>query len=78
MRKTVLVVLAAAGFVAAAVMVVLQRRGAGSPQPLEGIASEQPLDSMTRDELYDLAREQGIPGRSRMKKDELRAALRRA
>jgi hypothetical protein len=33
---------------------------------------------MTRDELYDLARQLDIPGRSRMKKTELRAALSRA
>ena len=78
MKRALLIVLAAAGFVAAAVMIVLQRRDAAPSPPVEGIASERPLDSMTRDELYELAREQDIPGRSRMKKDELRAALRRA
>ena len=46
--------------------------------PDESVSSERPLDSMTRDELYELAREQGIPGRSRMKKTELRTALSRA
>jgi hypothetical protein len=40
--------------------------------------SERPLDTMTRDELYELARELDIPGRSKMKKTELRAALSRA
>ncbi len=40
--------------------------------------SERSLDTLTRDELYELARERDIPGRSRMKKDELRDALRGA
>ncbi len=44
----------------------------------EEVVAQRPLDSMTRDELYELAREQGIPGRSRMKKTELRTALSRA
>jgi hypothetical protein len=44
----------------------------------EEVVPQRPLDSMTRDELYELAREQGIPGRSRMRKTELRAALSRA
>jgi Rho termination factor, N-terminal domain len=44
----------------------------------EEVVPQRSLDSMTRDELYELAREQGIPGRSRMKKTELRAALSRA
>jgi hypothetical protein len=35
------------------------------------------LDERTRDELYNRARELGIDGRSRMKKDELVAAIRR-
>jgi hypothetical protein len=33
---------------------------------------------MTRDELYELARERDIPGRSKMTKAELRAALSQA
>ena len=41
---------------------------------------EQPpagdLDEATRDELYEKAREAGIPGRSTMTKDDLREALR--
>jgi len=44
----------------------------------EEAVAQRPLDSMTRDELYELAREQDIPGRSRMKKTELRTALSRA
>jgi DNA end-binding protein Ku len=36
----------------------------------------QPLEELTKDELYDLAREADIPGRSSMTKDELVAALR--
>jgi hypothetical protein len=35
-----------------------------------------PLAERTRDELYNLARERGIPKRGRMSKDELVAALR--
>jgi hypothetical protein len=35
------------------------------------------LDSMTRDELYELAKEAGIEGRSSMKKAELKRALSR-
>jgi hypothetical protein len=41
----------------------------------EGVVAERALDTMTRDELYELAREQDIPGRSKMKKSELVAAL---
>jgi hypothetical protein len=55
--------------------VAVLRRHAGSA---EGVLSERPLETMTRDELYDLAREQDIPGRSKMKKSELVAALSRA
>jgi hypothetical protein len=47
-------------------------------EPGEAVAPRQSLDSMTRDELYELARQLDIPGRSRMKKTELRAALSRA
>jgi phage terminase small subunit len=37
-----------------------------------------PLDQRTRDELQNLARELGIPGRSAMRKAELVAAIQRA
>jgi hypothetical protein len=47
-------------------------------EPGQAVAPRQSLDSMTRDELYELARQLDIPGRSRMKKTELRAALSRA
>ena len=75
MRKLSLLSLAVLGAVIAAV-IALRRRRADAPD--EGIVSERPLDTMTRDELYELARELDIPGRSKMKKTELRAALSRA
>jgi hypothetical protein len=66
----ILLMLALLGAVA-----VLRR---SDPSPGEAVAPARSLDSMTRDELYDLARQLDIPGRSRMKKTELRAALSRA
>jgi len=75
-RRPLLIALAA--FVAAfatGVAIVLRARRASTP---ERVVSERPLDTMTRDELYEVARELDIPGRSRMKKTELRAALSRA
>lgn len=44
-------------------------QGTGNPR--------QSLDARTRDELENIAREEGIRGRSRMKKDELIDAIRR-
>jgi hypothetical protein len=73
MRRLLIGIAAFAAFFACAVAVL--RRHA---EPGEGVSSERPLDSMTRDELYELAREHDIPGRSRMKKTDLRAALSRA
>jgi hypothetical protein len=55
--------------------VAVLRRNA---DPDEGVVSAQPLETMTRDELYELARELEVPGRSNMKKAELRAAVSRA
>lgn len=37
-----------------------------------------PLEERSRDELYNLARELGVPGRSGMRKDELVAAIHKA
>ena len=72
MRKPALIALAA--FVAImAIAVTILRRARGASH--ERVVSERPLDAMTRDELYELAKEHDIPGRSKMKKDELRAAL---
>ena len=79
MRKAAVLALAVCAAFAAAVAIL--RRGRPQPVeegPREGVVSERSLDTLTRDELYDLARERDIPGRSRMKKDELRDALRRA
>lgn len=75
MRKGLLIALAAfATALAAGVIILLRARASMS----EGVVSERPLDSLTRDELYELAREFDIPGRSKMKKPELRAAVSRA
>jgi hypothetical protein len=79
MNKAILVAAAVIGALLAAI--TLLRRdsgGGGAPLAGEGVVNEQPFDSMTRDELYELARQRDIPGRSRMKKHELRAALRGA
>ena len=78
MRKALLIALAVVGWIAAAVIVVRRFRSEAAERPTEGIVSERPLETMTRDELYELARELDIPGRSKMKKTELRAALSRA
>ena len=40
--------------------------------------SSPDYDAMTRDELYELAKQRDVPGRSRLSKDELVAALREA
>ena len=77
MKKALLAAAAVMGALLAAIM-ILRRDRSVTPRVGEGVVAEQPLDSMTRDELYELARERDIPGRSRMKKDELRDALRRA
>ena len=70
MRKGLLIAVAAlATALAAGVMILLRARSS------EAVVSEQPFETMTRDELYELARQRDIPGRSRMKKDELRTAL---
>ena len=37
----------------------------------------RPLEQRTRDELYDIAKERSIPGRSSMSKGELVTALKR-
>ncbi len=43
-------------------------QGSGNPN--------RPLEERTRDELYNLARERGVPNRSQMSKSELVRALR--
>ena len=75
MRKGLLIALAAlAAALAAGVTIVLRARAARG----EGVVSERALDTMTRDELYELARDRDLPGRSKMKKAELLDALSRA
>jgi len=73
-RKLLLALLAVAAAFAAAVLIL--RRGRRTAP--ERVVSERPLDTLTRDELYDLAREHDIPGRSKMKKAELLEALSQA
>ena len=46
------------------------KRTQGTGNPNKG------LDARTRDELYNRAKDLGIEGRSKMKKDELAAAIR--
>jgi DNA end-binding protein Ku len=43
-----------------------------------GVTADGELDDMSREELYELAKNADIPGRAQMKKDELVDALRRA
>ena len=49
-----------------------------SPTEVRGTATTSEFGSMTKDELYKLAQEREIPGRSNMKKDELIKALSRS
>jgi hemerythrin superfamily protein len=57
---------------------------AGIEEPTDSASSESgaagpsadDIDNATRDELYEMAKEADIPGRSQMKKDELSEALR--
>ena len=51
-----------------------QTPAAATPTEVRGTATSE-FGSMTRDELYKLAQEREIPGRSNMKKDELIRAL---
>ena len=66
--------LAALAVTAAAVLALRRPDPDAAP---EGVMTGDGFETMTRDELYEVARERGIPGRSRMKKAELRDALRR-
>ena len=59
------VITAAALVFALIVGVVWRQRSATSPD----------LDELRKDELYDRAKRAGVEGRSRMSKDELKAAL---
>ena len=76
MRRAAVIALAIAAAFAAAVVIL--RRGRPAPAPAEGVVSERPPETLTRDELYDLAREHDIPGRSKLKKRELLDAVRQA
>ena len=49
-----------------------------APTEVRGTATTSAFGSMTKDELYKLAQEREIPGRSNMKKDELIRALSRS
>jgi hemerythrin superfamily protein len=60
--------LAAAGF---------EEPGGSAPSGSDAAGpSTDDIDNATRDELYEMAKEADIPGRSQMKKDELGEALR--
>ena len=75
MRKGLLIALAAlAAALAAGVTILLRARASRS----EGVVAERSLDTLTRDELYGIAQELDIPGRSKMKKPDLLEAVRRA
>lgn len=77
MRKLLLAALGvAAAFVAA--VVILRRGRGGGPASAERVVSERPLDTLTRDELYEIAQELDIRGRSKMKKPDLLEAVRQA
>jgi hypothetical protein len=64
--------LAALAAVITAAVMILRR---AHVERVEHVVSERPLDSMTRDELYELARERDIAGRSKMNKGQLLSAL---
>jgi len=54
------------------------QRGRGRGRSASALSGNGELDSLTREELYELAREADIPGRSDMSKKDLVKALRRA
>jgi predicted XRE-type DNA-binding protein len=62
--RTIIAILAVAG-----IAVVLTR-------PRVSRVAESDLESLTRDELYRMAQERNVAGRSRMSKESLIAALR--
>ena len=71
--------LVAVGAVLVAVLAVRSRRDRrgleAAPDAAEGVVSTIDLDALTRDELYERARDLDLPGRSKMNKAELHAAL---
>jgi len=74
MRKPLLIALGFAAVMAVAVAILRRARAERG----ERVVSARPLDTLTRDELYELARQLDISGRSQMKKAELRDAVSRA
>lgn len=50
-------------------------RNRPAPDPKPQVEVEGKLDVLTKDELYEMAQEHDIPGRSSMTKDELIQAL---
>jgi DNA end-binding protein Ku len=79
-RRVYIALASAIALVVAAVALRTRARRAAqdepgqSPRP-EGVVSARELDRLTRDELYARARAENVPGRSKMKKAELRDAL---
>jgi DNA end-binding protein Ku len=55
----------------AALQETLERMGAGGDRP----KGDGGLSDLSREELYERAQAEGVPGRSKMSKDELVAAL---
>jgi hypothetical protein len=80
MRRVTLITAAVLAFIGGAFLIVLRRRDTApaAASPVEGVVTERPPETMTRDELYEVARELDIPGRSKMKKPELKDAISRA
>jgi DNA end-binding protein Ku len=54
------------------------KRGRGGGRSVSAPSGNGELDSLSKEELYDLAREADIPGRSGMSKNDLVKALRQA
>jgi DNA end-binding protein Ku len=59
----------------AALQETLDRMGSGKPEKKRTAPSGDGLEALSREELYERAQAEDVPGRSKMSKDELIAAL---